>query len=84
MAGPAGVALARHLRQLEARARQGKTRYSRAAVIQDANAGLSGREDAGGGLALKPQTVSDWFTKGRVPEDFRQLWAFAEALIQRA
>ena len=73
MAGPGDGVLARYLRELEARARQGKprtARYSRAAVIQD--------------LALKPQTVSDWFNKGRVPEDFRQLWAFAQALLSMA
>lgn len=70
MAGPGDGVLANHLHKLEARARQGKprtARYSRAAVSRN--------------LALKPQTVSDWFNKGSVPEDFRQVWAFAEALL---
>ena len=73
MARPGDGVLARYLRELEARARQGKprtARYSRSAVCRD--------------LALKPQTVSDWFNKGRVPKDFWQLWTFAKALLSMA
>jgi hypothetical protein len=84
LTGAAGGPLARYLHEIEERARARKGPYSRKAMISRVNVELRKRQADGGDLLLNPKTVSEWFTKGCVPQDFRLVWAFTEALLAAA
>jgi hypothetical protein len=70
--------LARQLKALERQAHERVPGLTRTKTIEQANALLSSEQ------ALSTSTVGDWFTKERVPRDFRPLWALVRVLLESA
>lgn len=71
-----------HLRELEDRVKRAAPGYRRAEIIRVADERLRKRWDDGAGL--NRSKVSEWFVKGRVPQDFRILWEFVAVLLEAA
>lgn len=74
--------LHKYRHELEDRARQAAPGYTRAQAIRAADDQLRAR--LGDGVGLNRSTVSDWFVKNRIPQDFRVLWEFVAVLLEAA